>query len=725
MDWMALGFLGSLFFAFIPAFYWPDPDWRTAAEEVFKMQLPPVLSVQPLVSLEAWLLALAGFGWFYSATGWEINHSGRNRVYFAICLVLGVFGTVVLWGNLVGAKYPTAEESPVFTFFPNRNQTANFLALGGVACFGFAMTAFRMRVVLPLLGLLVAGICFTALVWGISRAGVLLFFIGIIVWYFLQLKTGRVARSLKLGFPLLVIALSVFIVSNSRTTERIVDFVSGEGAWSDDFRVLIAKDSWEMVRAAPLTGHGLGNFASVFPQYRDSSANFQRVVHPESDLLWLLGEAGLIGKLLLIGFLIAYFLNCRGLGKGRSGNYRLVAMAPVVIFLLHGLFDVSGHRPGTVYFAILLAALALPKGQNRERTLHPFYGRICGGILIVFGLLWAASGLFQWPLHSQVAVQVYRETIREADSEESYINAMAQADRWVQRHPLDWRAYSERAKLTLAQSGDRGKAAADFRRARFVEPILGLPAFEEGFVWIPFAASRAIDAWRDAIFRELESPAAAYRRMFEAAEGSDEIRDRLARLSDLKLDLRVYFLSRQSGDFLMQELQRDLKRDAALDHFDRAQRSELLRIWITRGDREAAEAFLAKHASRLDRPWWLWSLLRKEQARFEEAVAYIREAMGPAELPSIPDTAVSLIRLKREFSLVPGDIVKGTALLRFYLQEENYLMVRELTQQMMDAQKTVPLYVDYWHAESYFHLGDFIESWYAYHEYLKRLWEAE
>lgn len=302
MDWMALAFLGSLLFAFLPAFYWPDPNWRTTAEEVFKIQLPPVLSIQPLVSLEAWLMALAGFGWFYAASSWEINHAGRKRVYLAICLLVGICAAVTFWGNLTGAKYPTAEESPVFTFFPNRNQTANFLALGGVVCFGFAMTALRMRRVTPLLGLLVAGLCFMALVWGVSRAGVLLFFIGVVVWYFLQLGVGRVPRGIKLGFPLVVIALSIFLVSNSRTTERVLFFFTQMNTWSEDFRYLIAKDSWEMVQAAPITGHGVGNFSAIFPQYRESSANFQRVVHPESDLIWLLCEVGVIGTLLLTGF---------------------------------------------------------------------------------------------------------------------------------------------------------------------------------------------------------------------------------------------------------------------------------------------------------------------------------------------------------------------------------------------------------------------------------------
>ena len=82
LDIGIFGVLGTLLFAFVPLFYWKAPGWRTTAIDVFGIELPGVLSVQPWISFEAFLLAVAGFCWLYAAANWKVNHSGRRWVYF-------------------------------------------------------------------------------------------------------------------------------------------------------------------------------------------------------------------------------------------------------------------------------------------------------------------------------------------------------------------------------------------------------------------------------------------------------------------------------------------------------------------------------------------------------------------------------------------------------------------------------------------------------------------
>lgn len=725
MDRLIIALLAVMLFSFVPQFYWPDPVWRGEAKELFGINLPLTLSVQPWVSFEAWLCALAGFAWFYAASSWKINQGGRKWFYFAVCIVVGILATVVFWGNASGAKYPSGENSPVFSFFPDRNQTANFLAVGGVAAFGYAMSVLRTRQLLPLVGLVVSSLCFLALVWGISLAGLLLFFLGILVWYFLQLASGRISKGVKLGIPLLLIAFSVFMVSNSRSTERVLEFITSHEMWSEDFRRVIAIDTLDMIKDAPLTGHGLGTFAVVFPQYRESSSNAQRFVHPESDVLWFAAEAGILGLALLAGIVTLYFFRCRGFSNGSDGMYRLAAMAPLILFMLHGFADVSGHSQGTMYFAILFAALALPRAKKNQAAFKPRVWRFCGGILVLFGLIWGLSGLTGLPLHSKVALAKHESVIQEGFSLAEYESAERQADKWVRERPMDWRAYFQRATLTLAGSGDKGEASADFRRAGFVEPVLGVVPLEAGFAWIPYDVERAVASWREAIFRELETRDAAYRRIMNEVGENPELRPGVARLSEMEPEFRIKFLSYQSGDDLMQELNRDLERDAQLGQFSREQRTTILKRWIGEGDPEAAEKYLEKNGSNLNRPWWLWSLLRKEQARFEDAVNHIRAAITPPKMPEVPIKGVPFVRLNREFTIAPGDVLKGTALLQIYLKEEDFAKVREVTQAMIAAQRKVPLYVTYWQAESYFRLQDYIESWYAYEECLKQMWDPQ
>lgn len=720
---MAVAFLLFLLFSFIPQFYWPDPAWRTAATEILEIPLPSSLSIQPWVSFEAWLAALAGLAWFYAASSWEINHQGRKWFYFAVSSVVGILALVVLWGNMTGAAYPAAERSTVFSFFPNRNQTANFLAVGGVAAFGYAMCTLRPGRLLPMVGFFGAGFSFLALVWGISRAGILLFFAGLILLYFLQLATGRIGKGIKLGFPLLLIAFSVFLVSNSQTSERIVDFVSSSESWSGDYRVLLTKDSWTMIHDAPLTGHGLGTFAAVFPQYRELSANHQRVVHPESDLLWLASESGMLGLALLIGLIVAYLARCRGLSRGPNGGYRLAALTAWIIFMLHALVDVSGHRPGTIYFAILFAALVLPKEKSSGPGYKPRNWRLGGVFLIVMGTAWGLSGITGLPLHSSTAVSSYEADIKEKVAAGNYEPALLEVDNWIDIRPMDWRAYFQRATLRLSQSGAMREAAADFRRARFLEPNLAVVALEEAHAWIPYDPGRTIAAWREVFFREMEDRESVFQSMLNQARRSHELMDGLGRLSAFAPDYRLSFLQFQSRDNLMEALKRDLEKDATLGQFSREQRSSILEHWIERGDRESAEKFLKEHESSLNRPWWLWALLRKEQANFEEAVQYIRSAITPPSMAGPAAEEIPLERLQREFSITPGDVIKGTGLLRHYIEKEDFQKVGEVTRAMIEARREVPLYVSYWQAESFFRQQDYIECWYAFEEYLEKLWE--
>ena len=63
----------------------------------------------------------------------------------------------------------------------------------------------------------------------------------------------------------------------------------------------IYRDATDMIVDAPLTGFGLGSFSAVFPQYRDASASYHRLAHPDSDFFWLASEGGLIA-VALFGF---------------------------------------------------------------------------------------------------------------------------------------------------------------------------------------------------------------------------------------------------------------------------------------------------------------------------------------------------------------------------------------------------------------------------------------
>jgi tetratricopeptide (TPR) repeat protein len=720
-DLAVLGLLLCLLLAFLPQFYWPTPDWRTDATQAFGIDLPSVLSVQPLISFEAWWLAVAGFAWFYVALQWPINFWGRRWLFFFLSILLAALAAVVVWGNLVGARYPGAEEATAFSFFPNRNQTANFLALGGVATFAYAMEGLRSRTVMPLVGVPASALCLVALVMGVSRAGVLLYFVGLGLWFLMSLRVHSMPRFFKLGLPLVVLAFSFVLVSNERTVQRIMSFASADSQIADEFRVRVYEDTAKMVLDAPISGFGLGSFSAVFPQYRDASANYQRVIHPESDLFWLVSEGGFLALGFAAVFVCAYAWRCRGFSHGASASYRVLALTAVIIFLLHALIDVPAHRPGTVYFAILFAALALPNRDRPSLRLPAWSARCVGGFLCGLGVVWFFAGLFNLPWHSSLRLAKYQQAIRNDVAVGDYQQGIQAADQWLALRPLDWRAYFQRAQLTLSESGDRAQTAADFRRARFVEPILGVVSYEEGKVWLPYDPARAVSAWRETLFREVDDMDWFYTRMLRMAKKSPDAQARMARLSSLDPHYRAFFLSSLRGDELMLELRQDLKTDASLSGFNPQQRKRILLTWVTHGNLGEAESFLTAYGDKLPDAWWLWSLLRKNQADFERAVQLVRENVEVPPVPHVKIDDAVFARLTREYAVAPRDIMKGTALLYFYVEQGSFEKALPILDRLLESEKA-PLYLYYWRAECLYQVGEYIESWFSFEEYLEKLW---
>ncbi|MFW6218211.1 MAG: hypothetical protein ACOC4K_04370, partial [Verrucomicrobiota bacterium] len=66
------------------------------------------------------------------------------------------------------------------------------------------------------------------------------------------------------------------------------------------------------------------------------------------------------------------------------------------------------------------------------------------------------------------------------------------------------------------------------------------------------------------------------------------------------------------------------------------------------------------------------------------------------------------------------DVAKGTALLKTYVEMEDYARALEVADRLA-GMSNPPAYALYWRAESLYRLGDFIESWDAFEIYVSRL----
>ncbi|MEM1221492.1 MAG: O-antigen ligase family protein [Verrucomicrobiota bacterium] len=709
-------FLSVLLFAFIPQFYWPNAEWRNTATNVFGLELPAVLSLQPTRSFDAWLSCLAGIAWFYLLINFPISALGRKWIHFWVCVMIGGFATIVLVGNLLEFRYPGAIDATAFSFFPNRNQTTNLIAVGGVFSFAFGMEGFREKKVVNFAGLVATTICLGALLLGVSRAGILLYFAGILIWFIFRRRRSSISVYLKFGFPLVLLFFSIFISSNEQVVGRVSDFFSAPQEWDKAFRASIYKDTLGLIKDAPVTGVGMGNFEAVFPQYRDLSRNYQRVAHPESDFLWITSEGGLVALFALMAIGIYYFRSCRGLSEGKGGPYRVAALTALIVFILHSFVDVSAHRPGTAYFALFIAALSLPLRGSGRPKLPRLALRVVGGFLTIFGVVWIFSGISGAPSRGEQELIHLTEEIHKKISTGHFAEAETMVAERIASRPMDWQGYFQRAQISLSQKGNLSEAAADFRRARFVEPVLAVVSYEEGWAWIPYDLGRVVSAWRKTLSREAEDMDAFYLRMVRTARENPAFLERMSALSEISPHYRTLFVISLKDQDLMREIDAELARDETLSGFSPQQRYTILHRWILHGDIYSAEIFLNRYSDGIPDRWWLRALLYEKRAEFSLAIQVIRESIAVPKIPEIEFEASHITRLQRAFTLSKRDVVKGTTLLKYYLEIGDILKALAICEALNELPDP-PSYSLYWQAEILYQLEDYVESWYSFKRY--------
>ena len=122
------------------------------------------------------------------------------------------------------------------------------------------------------------------------------------------------------------------LLTSDRTMERISSFATSDSQFNQGEQLKIFQDTTKLIFDAPLSGFGLGSSSTVFPQYREASKSYLPILHPQSDLLWLASEGGLLAIGFLSLFLIGFALRYRGMMEGGGATFRLLALVAVIIF---------------------------------------------------------------------------------------------------------------------------------------------------------------------------------------------------------------------------------------------------------------------------------------------------------------------------------------------------------------------------------------------------------
>ena len=478
-----LGLLALAAVASLPAGWFYTASWRSAVSEL-GIVLPATLSPQPRLTLEAWLLLGAGIAWmgWLMASPWD-SSSRRLAAQWLVCGLL-VLAVIVLMQWRMGWRPPGWLSAEGHGPFPNRNHTAHVLALGAVLAVGCAADAMRRGVLRMVPWLLAACVILAALAATYSRGGIVMVFWALGLWNVSVAWTRKSWKILLLGLSALFFVASAMLVFGGPVAARFAG-----GPHSDvDFRFRIWSDASVLAADSPWCGAGLGNFAALFPFYRTASLVQSSVIHPESDWLWLVTEAGWIAAALALAAVAFALVGAFPNRRGTQRRLRSTALAASLAAVLHGFVDVPGHRLGSVLAALFVMVLArrdvVPRAASRAAAAM---WRTLGLALVLLAAWW---------------MNVPDDGARaEALSGEGKFSAAAdRASRAIAREPLGWRAYFTRA-VVLGSQGKVLAAVEDFRRARLLEPHHAMIPMEEGRFWLGLQPELAFVAWGEALRR--------------------------------------------------------------------------------------------------------------------------------------------------------------------------------------------------------------------------------
>jgi O-antigen ligase/tetratricopeptide (TPR) repeat protein len=669
-------------FSLLPASWFGElPKWRQSLVDDWGIPLTNSLSPQPALSLGGLLTLVTAGCWFFLILGSRLTESSRRLTLRGITIGIYLIAALALaqkfgWLNLhwpLGSPPNPIDLGP----FSNRNHFSSLCAIGCVLGAGMAHDALSQKsrsFLLYAAGILIP---FTGIVINSSRAGLLLFFVGLTLW----LSTGSVRhgffRKLAVTASLVFGAASILIVFGGGSGARLVDTGLDQAIGSG--RLPIYYQAMALASQAPLTGIGIGNFHSVFALTHTVPISTARIIHPESDWLWCWIELGLVGLLpLALALLWLLFVSFPSSDSQKQRRHhvhdrrlRTVACIGFLLAVLHGLVDVPLHRFGFSAVVLLLAACAIPsrKLKNDSHLASRLSFRALGLCLLALGSTQVLALREQSLFTNESSTSIRKKQIQALVSSGKQFEALQACNRALHFTPLDWSLYFQRGVLKLQLRKPSADALDDFNRARVLEPKNINICQEEAALWLKFEPNMAIVPWRSLL--ERSSNAGSYSSMLQLSRPHPTLALNVRKLATTPAMLAAILSNSPSGPDWSTTLKNLLDLDPNLSKIEHEQRKQILSLWQQRVDRDQLVALLESH------PEWhadSWPLLAEEYARkteFEKAWN-VQRKHAYASSPQDVSSGALFENLERNFALKPTDARLGVDL--YFAQKKRGLL---------------------------------------------------
>lgn len=246
------------------------------------------------------------------------------------------------------------------------NHFSGYLEMGLAVVLGFALFSKFSKWAKAAL-VLVAGVIVSGILLSVSRGGWIATGVSLLVLVVVA------ARGTTVGWvrPALVVmafavSVSAWLLAYPLARARL-SHMGGQGI---DVRTSLYRDALKMIPEAPILGTGPATFQYVHPKYQGAECGETRARFTHCDYLNLACDYGLVGVVLVGGFLGALGL---GLARARRRIERRNDLAlwagsvtAVAAILAHSVVDFNMHIPGNAVTFFALAALPLRFADDRE-----------------------------------------------------------------------------------------------------------------------------------------------------------------------------------------------------------------------------------------------------------------------------------------------------------------------------------------------------------------------
>jgi len=313
-----------------------------------------------------------------------ITNTPGIRINHIIVAIISLGFSISLLGimqKLTGTTKPywVVESNSLYPFGPyiNRNHFAGYICMVIPLALGLLIARFRSfflsrkryfkaadfqsHLFANLLLVFAIVIMILALLFSLSRGGILVFLFSIAVFLIIvaisRLATGNNRGKKISSFVLSILIASVFLIWIGRNT--ILDRLSDPSSPSST-RVSLYLDTLNMSSDFPIFGTGFGTFQYIYRKYKTWDDLFL-YKHAHNDYLEILSDLGLIGFLIVLVGIVLFLRKILLRWIERRDPYAkgitLGGVCGVFAILCHSLVDFNLHIPANALFLSIILGL--------------------------------------------------------------------------------------------------------------------------------------------------------------------------------------------------------------------------------------------------------------------------------------------------------------------------------------------------------------------------------